>query len=136
MVCFRLRRRSKVYIYLSFSLCACVNISLYIHTNEYMTVKKKVSPDHAQVVASLDAVASPRDCLAKIEAEPSPSNSSCSASGEGDWMGRFFFPVDDVILVICNRRFDHQHVGDTVICEHLNHEHISFKLSKCHLIIF
>jgi hypothetical protein len=27
-------------------------------------------------------------------------------------------------------------VGDTVICEHLNHEHIGFRLSKCHLIIF
>lgn len=38
--------------------------------------KGQEAEEDVSVVASLDAVASPGDCLAKIEAEPSPSNSS------------------------------------------------------------
>ena len=137
MVCFRLRRRSKVYIYTSLSLCVHVWIYLYIYTQMNIWPSKKRC---LQTTPRWWPPWTPSPALGIVwrRSRPNPALPIAAARRLGKATGWdvFFFPVDDVILVICNRRFDHQHVGDTVICEHLNHEHISFKLSKCHLIIF
>lgn len=107
MVCFRLRRRSKVCIYISLSLLAYVNISLYIYKriNEYMTVQKKVHSlfptRRLQTTPRWWPPWTPSPALGIVwrRSRPGPALPTAAARRLGKATGWdvFFFPVDDVI---------------------------------------